>query len=534
MVYADKTQYLYNMLKSKDTYVLSRPGRFGKTLAADTLDHILTGHKDLFENLWIHGSDYLWEPQPVIRLTLLAVSGENYDKLNSSMMVWLRIAAERHKLKIKGKDPVSAFRSFVTDLHKRSGRKAAVIIDGYDSPLLYSAADPDMAVTIGNRLASFYSVLEEVKGCRGFVFMTGVSRFAKRVILSRVDIGKDPDFPDEFGAICGFTPEELDTRLRESLEEALPVFIRKGRLPRGASLDDFKTALIGWYGGYTFDGRTMIINPWSLSRCLKEEIFGNYWYEHGTPYFLQETVKRNRQDFRCFNGENPLPGFSAVTDMDGVSPLSLMLQAGYLTVRAENDPGSPPLSLRCPNREVKASLRHLLARDSVGSVGEDEMPKRTSANLNWMIRSFFAHDAEGFSKSFRSVLSDMPLALDLPADLMYQTSFFSMMIARGHKMFGDEPEDSDDSEDDDGIPSLRFTSPSGDLFIFKMTHSDRAGKGGGDAGRGTDRLLKEMLDRIKVRESYRMYRGGGFRIWKAAIVISGIIDVAAAFEEAFD
>ncbi|MDR2140233.1 MAG: AAA family ATPase, partial [Deltaproteobacteria bacterium] len=59
-VYADKTEFLRNLLKSRKPYFLSRPRRFGKSLLVSTLEAILRGRRELFQGLWIDSSDYDW------------------------------------------------------------------------------------------------------------------------------------------------------------------------------------------------------------------------------------------------------------------------------------------------------------------------------------------------------------------------------------------------------------------------------------------------------------------------------------------
>ncbi|MDR2141015.1 MAG: AAA family ATPase, partial [Deltaproteobacteria bacterium] len=59
LLYADKTRYIYNLVKSEDrNYFLSRPRRFGKTLLLSALEELFTGHRERFKGLWIDGSDY--------------------------------------------------------------------------------------------------------------------------------------------------------------------------------------------------------------------------------------------------------------------------------------------------------------------------------------------------------------------------------------------------------------------------------------------------------------------------------------------
>jgi len=58
-LYVDKTRYLYELVNNiAGTYFVSRPRRFGKSLAVSTLEEIFKGDKELFQGLWIYDSDY--------------------------------------------------------------------------------------------------------------------------------------------------------------------------------------------------------------------------------------------------------------------------------------------------------------------------------------------------------------------------------------------------------------------------------------------------------------------------------------------
>jgi hypothetical protein len=219
--------------------------------------------------------------------------------------------------------------------------------------------------------------------------------------------------------------------------------------------------------------------------------------------------------------------------MDDTGPLSVMLQAGYLTVGAKSGPGSPSLSLGYPNLEVRASLSHLLTRDSVGSLEERETPGRLERNVKSMMKSLFSRDADGMAKAFKSILCDMPIHYEMTDDGNCNMIFRVQVVMARYQFQKEEP-------DGWGMDALSFISPDGNKFIVKVRHSGLPGKTGGVLKAGgyakpdKDRLLREILDRIKVRKCLRTFRGDGFRVWKTAVSVSGKIDVAVAFEEYFD
>lgn len=54
MIYVDKTEMAWNLVKQVGSFFLSRPRRFGKSLFVDTLKNIFEGNKSLFQGLYIY------------------------------------------------------------------------------------------------------------------------------------------------------------------------------------------------------------------------------------------------------------------------------------------------------------------------------------------------------------------------------------------------------------------------------------------------------------------------------------------------
>ena len=58
-VYVDKTQFIYDLLCTAKYYFLSRPRRFGKSLLLDTINEIMSGNKELFEEALAEGLEQI-------------------------------------------------------------------------------------------------------------------------------------------------------------------------------------------------------------------------------------------------------------------------------------------------------------------------------------------------------------------------------------------------------------------------------------------------------------------------------------------
>ena len=69
-LYIDKTEKLLQLVKTKNSYVLSRPRRFGKSLTISTLEAMFKGKAELFKGLYAENwvKEQAKHPNPVIKL----------------------------------------------------------------------------------------------------------------------------------------------------------------------------------------------------------------------------------------------------------------------------------------------------------------------------------------------------------------------------------------------------------------------------------------------------------------------------------
>jgi len=93
-VYVDKTRHVYTLLTKERRSFLSRPRRFGKSLLVSTLEAALQGKKELFEDLWIAHSDYMFVQIGVMRLDFSILDRQSIEKWTISLIYMLCEIAE--------------------------------------------------------------------------------------------------------------------------------------------------------------------------------------------------------------------------------------------------------------------------------------------------------------------------------------------------------------------------------------------------------------------------------------------------------
>lgn len=69
MVYIDKTDLIYQLVKPQKYFFLSRPRCFGKSLLISTLQAYFEGRKELFKGLKIEQLETEWTEYPVVNLS---------------------------------------------------------------------------------------------------------------------------------------------------------------------------------------------------------------------------------------------------------------------------------------------------------------------------------------------------------------------------------------------------------------------------------------------------------------------------------
>jgi len=114
---------------------------------------------------------------------------------------------------------------------------------------------------------------------------------------------------------------------------------------------------MSWYDGYSWDGITRLINPFSLLSFFTRKRFSSFWYSSGTPTFLIRLIKERPSTFLSL-GELEISERSLDTFViDKIDIVPLLFQTGYLTVDEKRFRGdSENYVLRLPNLEVREAF----------------------------------------------------------------------------------------------------------------------------------------------------------------------------------
>ncbi|WP_045218300.1 ATP-binding protein [Desulfonatronum thioautotrophicum] len=342
-VYVDKTPHVHRIVEKPGQFFLSRPRRFGKSLFLDTLKELFEGNEKLFQGLYIHDKWDWSAVHPVIKLDFGEGRLRGREQLQEKTRELLTVNQQRLGVDLQFESNSGSFAELIRLAHQQTGKRAVVLIDEYDKPILDNLEHPDTAREMRDELRDLYSVLKPQDGHIQCIFMTGVSKFSKVSLFSDLNNLTDITISSRFATICGYTQQELESCFAEHLADV--------------DLERFRQ----WYNGYQWLGEP-VYNPFDVLLFLQEgKVYRNYWFETGSPSFLVKFFQKRRYFLpdleRIEVGEEILNSF----DVDTLTPETLLFQAGYLTI-AENLEryGEQRYVLNVPNREVRLALNNAL------------------------------------------------------------------------------------------------------------------------------------------------------------------------------
>ena len=401
--YVDKTQYVYNLIKGKGSYFLSRPRRFGKSLLLDTIAEAFSGDKELFKGLYIYDSDYDFAKHPVLRLDMSRIANETPEIFKISLITHLRKRITEEGLNISDEIPSDIFQSLIEGLEKKYNQRVVILIDEYDVPILDHINDLETADSIRATLHSFYRVIKGMD--LRFVFITGVTKFTKTSIFSGLNNLRDITLVDEYANICGIPADELEKQFGEHIEAL-------GTLKKFKDHPNLTDAILTWYDGYSWDGKTRVINPFALLCLLDYKKFASFWFASGSPSFLIGLLKKKPESFFKLKNLEITEGILDKCDIHDISIEPLLFQTGYLTVAEKRMHGfSESYLLRIPNFEVEEALYLSIIADYTRN--SDSFAESAYESIR---KSLETGDLQGMLETLRALFASIPYELHPPME----------------------------------------------------------------------------------------------------------------------
>jgi Predicted AAA-ATPase/PD-(D/E)XK nuclease superfamily len=390
-IYVDKTQHIYSLCRDGGMYFLSRPRRFGKSVLLSTIHELFVGSKELFEGTWIADKWDWTQKSPVIHISFLTVSYEKQG-LEAGLKAYLLDIYKENKIRPTKDDNIkSLFFDLIKKLSNKHG-KVVILIDEYDKAILDYMEFHKMPQAKANQevLAVFYGALKEADDYIRLLFITGISKFTRVSLFSKLNNLTDLTIHPNYATITGYTQQELEHNFVDYIDSALDKFSHYTR-------EELLAKVRLWYNGYSWDGQTRLYNPSGILSFLDTRDFQSFWFQTGMPTFIVNKILE-QGFFQIENIETDI-NFLNQYSLDNLELTSLLFQTGYLTIKEKSEDGDLVLSF--PNQEVKAALYSFLMSNMGSTTGGG------GVTVQHLKRAFMKNDLASAEEILTSLFSGL-------------------------------------------------------------------------------------------------------------------------------
>ena len=508
--YVDKTPFIKQVLKGvSQVLLITRPRRFGKTLAMDTLSEFFrinpdnpgdTSYQDaLFPQTHIYEDktfcDKYMGKYPVLFLTLNDVDGNCYQDAYGMLASFISALAQKHQYLLDSTKLTSDDKEFLSVLLKVSlmilpqnrtylckslqflsmmlfkhfGKKAIVLIDEYDVPLAKAYAGGYYNEMISLVRALFSLGLKSNNALQKGV-LTGCLRIAKESIftgLNNMKVNSVANDNGKFAEFIGFTSQDVSAMLDYY------------------GLSEQKNVVKEWYDGYRI-GRRELYCPWDVINFCDDAVsdlsLGNeisapssYWTETSgndviqqfMPY-LNETDAERMQAL-LDGGEtkfvlNEQLTYKEIGDLHRSNDFwTLLLFSGYITcvdVLNGTEDGTV-CTVRIPNKEIR-----VVFKSSITDYYEEDLAIVDSSNE--ITDAFFAGDADKVNllleSRLKNFVSTRDMAVKSPPENYYHGFLGGIFSSVERKFLSYKS----NGEAGDGYADIVFSSKNGVGVVIEL------------------------------------------------------------------
>ena len=415
--YVDKTAAIYKLASTGKYYFLSRPRRFGKSLLVSTMEAYFSGKKDLFKGLAIESLEKDWTEYPVLHFDFSGKSYSKQDSLSDILNIHLDQMEKQYEVDVVSEACDSRLKGIIEAAYKKTGRKAVILIDEYDKPIVDNLTRPELRESFRETLEGFYGTLKTKDDFIRFGFLTGVTKIGKMSVFSGLNNLNDISMDECYSDICGIS----ETELREYFDES----VQSLALEYGITKDECYGRLARMYDGYHFcENAIGVYNPFSLLNTFNKMKFGEYWFETGTPSFLVQYLKDGNYNLANMSRANVSKSRLTGINYANPEPIALMYQSGYLTIK-NYDQEFQTYCLDYPNKEVETGFLESLSQLFTPSLNEG------CFSVSRFVIALRNGDTEEFMNLFTAFLSDNSYQIQGELELYFQNTMSIMFKMMG-------------------------------------------------------------------------------------------------------
>jgi len=398
--YVDKTMLIAQLSRyigTEDRYIcVTRPRRFGKTTAAETLAAFYTkgfDSSECFDGLAV-SKDPAYRTH-LNRYNVITMNMSELPEVCNSYGDYIFSVISKLKKQLAKEfgsfEPSESLSDYLTRLNDETDENGIhlktsfiFVIDEWDAIFQKRfMTDEDKQDYL-----KFLSGLLKDKPYVALAYMTGVLPIPKYSSTSALNMFMEYSAASTtvLGEYFGFTDEEVDDVYSRFLQNCRTC-------PKPVSPKVSREELTQWYKGYYGNGTSRIYNPMSIVSALDMNKAASYWTHTGPYDEVANTIRENvdaviEDVVRLVAGEKAktlVCEFSAASADEPTREqlLSRMVVYGFLTSMAAEGPDSQT-DVWIPNKELMLQFQNALNRKEMGYVQQlaSQSAKLLSATLS--------------------------------------------------------------------------------------------------------------------------------------------------------
>lgn len=400
-IYIDKTGLIEKtnaVLRTKQKFVcISRPRRFGKSMAADMLAAYYERGEDaeeLFANFAIGKAESFQKhlnQYDVLKINMqeFLSATQNIDEMLQMLKKYLIFDLKESYGQVRFRDEENLVQ-VMKDIYTATKHAFVILIDEWDC--LFREYKEDKGAQ--RKYLDFLRAWLKDKAYVALAYMTGILPIKKYGSHSALNMFTEYSMtdPGNMAEYFGFTEEEVSTLCQKysmNFEEAK-----------------------AWYNGYHLithskngDQRYSIYNPKSVVESMLRHKFGTYWNQTETYEALKIYIQMNMDGLKdavvemLAGGSIPINIGTFSNDMTTFATrddvLTLLVHLGYLTYDGEKE------SVSVPDREVAQEYVNAITTMDWHEVAESIQNSRKLLEALWKLDENAV--AEGIDKAHREI-----------------------------------------------------------------------------------------------------------------------------------
>lgn len=253
-------------------------------MTVSTLEAIFEGKRELFKGLAIESKPYDWKTYPIFHLDFGRCAKNTAFDLDNWLSKRVIECGQKYGITLSKDMGTSEelFDALLTQLGSK-GERVVILIDEYDKVLsdnIYSETIQELLRILGN----FYEVIKTQYKNIHFTFITGVTKYSKLSVFSKMNNLSDYTMTKDYACMCGYTQAEV--------EHFFSQYIDKGVQKTGLDRDKYLKKLKDQYDGYKFYYESeSVYNPVSIGCFFADGCsdFKDYWIDSDSVFCSVDT-----------------------------------------------------------------------------------------------------------------------------------------------------------------------------------------------------------------------------------------------------